>query len=38
LCLIPSVVNEVKIPVIAAGGISSGKAMLACMNLGADAV
>lgn len=38
LCLIPEVVNKVTIPVIAAGGIASGKAMLACMALGAEAV
>lgn len=38
LCLIPSVCNEVQIPLIAAGGIGTGKAMLAAMTLGADAV
>lgn len=38
LCLIPSVVDAVSIPVIAAGGIASGRAMLAVMALGADAV
>ncbi len=38
LCLIPSVREAVQIPVIAAGGIASGKAMLAAMALGADAV
>ncbi|MBS1683879.1 MAG: nitronate monooxygenase [Bacteroidetes bacterium] len=38
LCLIPSVREAVNIPVIAAGGIASGKAMLAAMALGADAV
>lgn len=38
LCLIPSVVEAVKIPVIAAGGIGSGKSMLATMILGADGV
>ncbi len=38
LCLIPMVANEVKIPVIAAGGIGTGRGMLAAMNLGADAV
>ncbi|MBS1592733.1 MAG: nitronate monooxygenase [Bacteroidetes bacterium] len=37
-CLIPSVRGAVQIPVIAAGGIASGKAMLAAMALGADAV
>ncbi len=38
LCLIPMIKAVVKIPVIAAGGIASGKAMLATMALGADAV
>ncbi len=38
LCLVPMIKNLVKIPVIAAGGIASGKAMLACFALGADAV
>lgn len=38
LCLIPAVKAAVKIPVIAAGGIGSGKTMLAAMALGADAV
>jgi enoyl-[acyl-carrier protein] reductase II len=38
LCLIPMIRAAVKIPVIAAGGIGSGKAMLACFALGADAV
>lgn len=38
LCLIPSVREAVKLPVIAAGGIASGKAMLAAMALGADGV
>ena len=36
--LIPMVKEQVKIPVIAAGGIGSGKAMLAAMVLGADGV
>lgn len=38
LCLIPKIVDEVAIPVIAAGGISSGKSMLAVFALGAEAV
>jgi enoyl-[acyl-carrier protein] reductase II len=38
LCLIPAVRQAVKIPVIAAGGIASGRAMLAAMALGADGV
>lgn len=38
LCLIPSVVETVSIPVIAAGGISCGKSMLAAMSLGAQGV
>lgn len=38
LCLIPSVAKVVTIPVIAAGGIASGKAMLATMILGAEGV
>ncbi len=36
--LIPMVKEQVKIPVIAAGGIGSGRAMLAAMVLGADGV
>ena len=38
LCLIPSVVETVSIPVIAAGGIACGKSMLAAMSLGAQGV
>lgn len=38
MCLVPMVRNAVKIPVIAAGGIGSGRAMLAAMALGADGV
>ncbi|MBE7634717.1 DUF561 domain-containing protein [Tenacibaculum finnmarkense genomovar ulcerans] len=38
LTLIPMVKEKVQIPVISAGGISSGKAMLATMILGADGV
>ena len=37
-CLIPMIRAAVKIPLIAAGGIGSGKAMLAAFALGADAV
>jgi enoyl-[acyl-carrier protein] reductase II len=36
--LIPMVKEQVKIPIIAAGGIGSGRGMLAAMVLGADAV
>ena len=38
LVLIPAVVDAVKIPVIAAGGIATGRQMLACMVLGAEGV
>ncbi len=38
MCLIPLVKQAVKIPVIAAGGIGTGRAMLAAMALGADGV
>jgi enoyl-[acyl-carrier protein] reductase II len=38
LCLIPMIKQAVSIPVIAAGGIATGRAMLACMALGAEAV
>jgi enoyl-[acyl-carrier protein] reductase II len=38
LCLIPMVRNAISIPLIAAGGIGDGRAMLAVMNLGADGV
>lgn len=37
-CLIPAVAQALDIPVIAAGGIATGRGMLAAMNLGADAV
>jgi len=37
-CLVPMIKAAVNIPVIAAGGIGSGKAMLAAFVLGADAV
>jgi len=38
LTLIPMIKQEVSIPLIAAGGIANGKAMLATMILGADGV
>lgn len=38
LCLIPMVAKQLEIPLIAAGGIGTGRTMLAAMNLGADAV
>jgi len=38
LCLIPMIADAVTIPVIAAGGISDGRSMLACMALGAEGV
>jgi enoyl-[acyl-carrier protein] reductase II len=38
LCLVPQVCEAVDIPVVAAGGISSGKSMFAAMALGADGV
>lgn len=38
LCLVPEICEAVSIPVIAAGGIGGGKAMLAAFALGADAV
>jgi enoyl-[acyl-carrier protein] reductase II len=38
LCLIPLIKKAVNIPVIAAGGIGTGRAMLAAMALGADGV
>ena len=38
LTLIPMVKEQLQIPLIAAGGIATGKAMLACMILGADGV
>ena len=37
-CLIPMAKREVTIPIIAAGGIATGKGMLAAMILGADGV
>jgi enoyl-[acyl-carrier protein] reductase II len=38
LCLIPMVRDAVSLPLIAAGGIAGGRAMLAAMALGADGV
>lgn len=38
LCLIPQVREAIDIPLIAAGGIGTGKAMLATMALGAEGV
>lgn len=38
LCLIPDVAKHIEIPLLAAGGVSTGKQMLACMVLGADGV
>ena len=37
-CLVPNVAKNVPIPIIAAGGIATGRGMLAAMNLGADGV
>lgn len=38
LCLVPEICDAVSIPVIAAGGIGSGRAMLAAFALGAQGV
>jgi enoyl-[acyl-carrier protein] reductase II len=38
MCLIPAVREAISIPLIAAGGIGSGRAMLAAMVLGAEGV
>lgn len=38
MCLIPKVRKEINIPLIAAGGISCGRSVLAAFALGADAV
>src|ERR1019366_2417713 len=38
LVLVPMVCEAVRIPVIAAGGIATGRQMLACMVLGAEGV
>lgn len=38
MCLIPIVRQEIDIPLIAAGGIGTGRGMLAALSLGADGV
>lgn len=38
ICLVPGVCQSVKIPVMAAGGIASGRAMMAALALGAEGV
>src|SRR5204862_4824554 len=38
MVLVPAVINAVKIPVIAAGGIVTGRQMLAAMVMGAEGV
>lgn len=38
LCLVPMIKSAISIPVLAAGGISDGKTMLAAFALGADGV
>ena len=38
LCLIPQIKKIINIPLVAAGGIGSGQAMLAAISLGADGV
>ncbi len=38
MCLIPLIREQVAVPLIAAGGIGSGRSMLAAMALGADGV
>jgi enoyl-[acyl-carrier protein] reductase II len=37
-CLIPNVAKAINIPLIAAGGIGTGRGLLAALNLGADGV
>ncbi len=36
--LIPSIVDKIKIPVVAAGGVADGRGILAALSLGADGV
>lgn len=38
LVIVPDVVDAVKVPVVAAGGIADGRAIVACLALGAQAV
>ncbi|MBN1947693.1 MAG: nitronate monooxygenase [Bradymonadales bacterium] len=38
LVLVPSLVRQVKIPVIAAGGFADGRGLLAALSLGADGI
>lgn len=38
MCLIPHISENIDVPLLAAGGIYSGKSMLAAMSLGADGV
>ena len=38
MCLIPAVCQHVHVPIIAAGGIATGRGMLAVLTLGADGV
>lgn len=38
MALLPQITNVLKIPVIAAGGIASGKQFLAALSMGADAI